>query len=233
MKPEPSTVLEVSIAPIAPGDRDSLIAAIHRLAVEDETLDGRVDLESGCAVLGFSSEHHADVTIQRIREGLGVAADVGPPQVSYREAITATTIADCTYKRQSGGSGQFAKLRLLVEPLARGSGFHFENRILDGAVPDEFVEGVAKGIASVQDAGLLAGYPIIDFRVLLLDAACHDIDSNALAFEIAARNALREAKPRLGLVLLQPIMRVEVAALLSYAGGVIADLEHREAQRTR
>jgi elongation factor G len=180
--------------------------------------------------LGGNSEEYLAVIVDRMKREFKVEANVGQPQVAYREAITKKAEINYQHKKQTGGTGQYAKVSLTFEPLPPGGGFEFENDVVGGSVPKEYVPGVEKGIISVRDSGLLAGFPIIDFKVTLTDGAYHDVDSSVLAFEIAARAAFREIKPKLGMKLLEPIMRVEVVTPEDYYGDVVGDLNSRRGQ---
>jgi elongation factor G len=230
MPDRPPAVIEISVAPSSEADRDRLIAALRVLAVEDELLSRKIDMDSGAAVLGGNSEEYLAVIVDRMKREFKVEANVGQPQVAYREAITKKAEINYQHKKQTGGTGQYAKVSLTFEPLPPGGGFEFENDVVGGSVPKEYVPGVEKGIISVRDSGLLAGFPIIDFKVTLTDGAYHDVDSSVLAFEIAARAAFREIKPKLGMKLLEPIMRVEVVTPEDYYGDVVGDLNSRRGQ---
>jgi elongation factor G len=172
-------------------------------------------------------ELHLDILVDRMRREFKVEANVGAPQVAYRETISHMAEVDYTHKKQTGGTGQFARVKLVIEPLERGQGYAFENRIVGGVVPKEYIPGVEKGIKSVMDSGPLAGFPVIDFKVSLVDGAYHDVDSSVLAFEIAARAAMREGLKKAGAKLLEPIMKVEVVTPEEYTGSIIGDLTSR------
>jgi elongation factor G len=175
-------------------------------------------------------ELHLDIKVDILRRTHKVEVNVGAPQVAYREKVTQRVEIDYTHKKQSGGSGQFARVKIVAEPNEVGKGFSFENKVVGGSVPKEFVPGVAKGLESVLGAGVLAGFPIVDLKVALVDGASHDVDSSALAFEIASRAALREALRKGGSVLLEPIMKVEVVTPEEYTGSVIGDINSRRGQ---
>jgi elongation factor G len=172
-------------------------------------------------------ELHLDIIVDRMRREFKVDANVGAPQVAYRETITRRAEIDYTHKKQTGGSGQFARIKLVFEPQEPGEGFLFENAITGGAVPREYIPGVEKGLKSALDTGVLAGFPLIDFKATLIDGASHDVDSSVLAFEIAARAAFREGIPKSGPVLLEPMMKVEVVTPEEYMGDIIGDLNSR------
>jgi elongation factor G len=172
-------------------------------------------------------ELHLDIIVDRMRREFKVEANVGAPQVAYRETITRRGEIDYTHKKQTGGSGQFARIKLVFEPQEPGEGFVFDNAITGGSVPREFIPGVEKGLKSAMETGVLAGFPMIDFKATLIDGASHDVDSSVLAFEIASRAAFREGIPKSGPVLLEPMMRVEVVTPEEYMGDIIGDLNSR------
>src|SRR5437763_7804637 len=172
-------------------------------------------------------ELHLDIKVDILKRTYKVEANIGAPQVAYRERITRAVTVDHTHKKQTGGAGQFARIKVIAEPTAPGSGFLFENRIVGGAVPKEYVPGVEKGLLSVLGAGVLAGFPVVDVKVTLIDGRYHDVDSSALAFEIAARAALRQALQQGKSVLLEPIMKVEAVTPEEYTGSIIGDLNSR------
>ena len=204
--------------------------ALNRLAQEDPSFRVSSDTESGETVIKGMGELHLEVIVDRLRREFKVDAGVGPPQVAYREAITQQAEIDYTHKKQTGGAGQFARLKIIVEPCERGQGFVFDNKITGGAIPKEYIPGVEKGISSVRDGGVLAGFPLTDFKVSLVDGAFHDVDSSVMAFEIAARAAFREVALKAGLKLLEPVMRVEVVTPEDHMGDVIGDLNARRGQ---
>jgi elongation factor G len=175
-------------------------------------------------------ELHLDIKIDILKRTYKVDANIGAPQVAYREKITRPTTVDYTHKKQTGGSGQFARVKIVAEPNDPGAGYIFESKIVGGNVPKEYIPGVEKGLESVLGAGVLAGFPVVDLKVALVDGAYHEVDSSALAFEIASRAALREALQKGGSVLLEPIMKVEVVTPEDYTGGVIGDLNSRRGQ---
>ncbi|MFZ1988906.1 MAG: elongation factor G [Alphaproteobacteria bacterium] len=226
----PEPVIELSVEPKSKADQEKLGVALHRLAQEDPSFRVSSDPESGQTIIKGMGELHLEIIVDRMKREFKVEANVGAPQVAYRETITKATELTYTHKKQTGGTGQYAKVSLTFEPLPPGGGFEFENEIVGGAVPKEYVPGVEKGIISVRDTGILAGFPIIDFKVTLTDGAYHDVDSSVLAFEIAARAAFREAKPKLGLKLLEPMMRVEIVTPKDFIGDVMGDLNSRRGQ---
>jgi elongation factor G len=223
-------VIEVAVEPKTKADQEKMGVALHRLAQEDPSFRVSIDHESGQTIIKGMGELHLEILVDRMKREYKVEANVGAPQVAYRETITKTTETDYTHKKQSGGSGQFARVKIRWEPLAAGSGFVFENGIVGGAIPKEFIPGVQKGLNSAKDTGVIVGFPCIDFKAVLYDGNYHDVDSSALAFEIAARAAFREGIQKSGPVLLEPIMRVEVVTPEDYMGDVIGDLNSRRGQ---
>jgi elongation factor G len=188
------------------------------------------DEESGQTIIAGMGELHLDILVDRMRREFKVEANVGAPQVAYRETFTKLTEVDYTHKKQTGGSGQFARVKMVIEPLEAGGGYEFENKIVGGSIPREYIPGVEKGIESVRENGVLAGFPMIDFKVRLIDGAYHDVDSSVMAFEIAARAAFREASRDAGAKLLEPMMAVEVVTPEEHMGDVIGDLNSRRGQ---
>ncbi|MCC6984031.1 MAG: elongation factor G [Bauldia sp.] len=228
----PEPVIDIAIEPKTKGDQEKMGMAIRRLAQEDPSLRVKTDEESGQTIISGMGELHLDIIVDRMRREFKVEANIGQPQVAYRETITREAEIDYTHKKQSGGSGQFARVKLRLSPTKPGEGFSFESEIVGGVVPKEYIPGVEKGVESVLGAGVLAGFPIVDMKVTLIDGAYHDVDSSALAFEIAARAALREGIHKAGPKLLEPIMKVEVVAPDEYVGAVIGDLNSRRGQIT-
>jgi len=226
----PDPVIEIAIEPKSKADQEKLGIALQKLASEDPSFRVSTDHESGQTILKGMGELHLDIKVDILRRTYKVDANVGAPQVAYRESISRKAEIDYTHKKQTGGTGQFARIKVIFEPGEPGSGFVFESKVVGGAVPKEYVPGVEKGIASVMDNGLLAGFPLIDFKATLIDGAYHDVDSSVLAFEIAARAAFRELRERGGPKLLEPIMKVEVLTPDEYMGDVIGDLNSRRGQ---
>jgi len=226
----PDPVIEIAIEPKTKADQEKMATALQRLAAEDPSFRVSVDSESGQTILKGMGELHLDIIVERMKREFSVGANVGVPQVAYRETITKTARISYTHKKQTGGSGQYAKVEFEFSPLESGSGVVFESKVVGGSVPKDFIPGVEKGIRSVADSGLLAGFPVIDFQVVLTDGDHHDVDSSPLAFEIAARMAIREAAPRMGVKLLEPIMEVEVTTPQDFMGAVIGDLDSRRGQ---
>jgi elongation factor G len=226
----PDPVIEIAIEPKSKADQEKLGVALAKLAAEDPSFRVSTDQESGQTILKGMGELHLDIKVDILKRTYKVDANIGAPQVAYRERISKPVTVDYQHKKQSGGSGQFAQIKINVEPLPAGTGFMFENEIVGGAVPKEFIPGVEKGLESVLGAGVLAGFPVVDLKVTLIDGKYHDVDSSALAFEIAGRGALREALQKGGSVLLEPIMKVECVTPEDYTGGVIGDLNSRRGQ---
>jgi len=228
----PDPVIEVAVEPRTKADHDKMSIALNRLAAEDPSFRVASDPESGQTVIKGMGELHLEILVDRMRREFKIDASVGAPQVAYRETFTKRAELDYTHKKQTGGSGQFARIKLVFEPLEPGSGVQFESAIVGGAVPREFIPGVQKGIFASAETGVLAGFPVIDFKVSLIDGASHDVDSSVMAFEIAARAAFREAAPKAGVKLLEPIMRVEVVTPEDFVGDVMGDLNSRRGQVT-
>ena len=223
----PDPVIEIAVEPKSKADQEKMALALQRLAAEDPSFRVETDIESGQTIMKGMGELHLDILVDRMRREFKVEANIGAPQVAYRETISNTAEIDYTHKKQTGGTGQFARVKLEITPTEPGEGYSFESRIVGGAVPKEYVPGVEKGIKSVMDSGPLAGFPVIDFKVALTDGAFHDVDSSVLAFEIAARAAMREGLKKAGVKLLEPIMKVEVVTPEEYTGGIIGDLTSR------
>jgi elongation factor G len=228
----PDPVIEVAVEPKTKADQEKMGVALHRLAQEDPSFRVSIDHESGQTVIKGMGELHLEIIVDRMKREFKVEANVGAPQVAYRETISKSIDYDYTHKKQSGGSGQFARVKIRFEPLPAGSGYQFENEVVGGTVPKEYIPGVIKGLLSAKETGVLIGFPMIDFKATLYDGAYHDVDSSALAFEIAARACFREAIQKAGPVLLEPIMRVEVVTPEDYMGDVIGDLNSRRGQIT-
>ncbi|WP_339915719.1 elongation factor G [uncultured Brevundimonas sp.] len=223
----PAPVIEISVEPKTKADQEKLGVALAKLASEDPSFTVSTDHESGQTILKGMGELHLDIKIDILRRTYKVDATIGQPQVAYRESLGRKVDIDYTHKKQTGGTGQFARVMITFEPGEPGSGFVFENSIVGGAVPKEYIPGVQKGLESIKDGGLLAGFPLIDFKATLTDGKYHDVDSSVLAFEIAARAAFRELKEKGSPKLLEPIMAVEVVTPEDYLGSVIGDLNGR------
>jgi elongation factor G len=226
----PDPVIEIAVEPKTKNDQEKMSQGLARLAAEDPSFRVETDAESGQTIMKGMGELHLDILVDRLKREFKVEANIGAPQVAYRETISRQAEIDYTHKKQSGGSGQFARVKLVISPTQPGEGYSFESKIVGGSVPKEYVPGVEKGIQSVMDSGPLAGFPVIDFKVALTDGAYHDVDSSVLAFEIAARAAMREGLKKAGAKLLEPIMKVEVVTPEEYTGGIIGDLTSRRGQ---
>ncbi len=228
----PEPVIEIAVEPKSKADQEKMGLALQRLAAEDPSFRVETDLESGQTIMKGMGELHLDILVDRMKREFKVEANIGAPQVAYRETISREAEIDYTHKKQTGGTGQFARVKMVITPTQPGEGYSFESKIVGGAVPKEYIPGVEKGIKSVMDSGPLAGFPVIDFKVALIDGAYHDVDSSVLAFEIASRAAMREGLKKAGAKLLEPIMKVEVVTPEEYTGGIIGDLTSRRGQVT-
>ncbi|MBW8908780.1 MAG: elongation factor G [Mesorhizobium sp.] len=226
----PDPVIQIAIEPKTKNDQEKMGLALHRLAAEDPSFRVKTDEESGQTIIAGMGELHLDIIVDRMRREFKVEANVGAPQVAYRETITRRHEQDYTHKKQTGGTGQFARVKIVFEPNTESEEFVFESKIVGGAVPKEYIPGVEKGINSVMGSGPFAGFPMIGVKATLIDGAFHDVDSSVLAFEIASRACFKEAAPKLGVQLLEPIMKVEVVTPEDYVGGVIGDLNGRRGQ---
>jgi elongation factor G len=226
----PEPVIEMAIEPKTKADQEKMALALMKLAGEDPSFRVSTDAESGQTRIKGMGELHLDIKVDILRRTHKVDVTVGAPEVAFREKITKRAEIDYTHKKQTGGTGQFAKIKIIVEPNEAGAGNAFESKIVGGAVPKEYIPGVEKGIDSVMGAGIIAGFPVVDVKTTLIDGAYHDVDSSVLAFEIASRAAMREALQKCGSVLLEPIMSVEVVTPEEYTGSVIGDLNSRRGQ---
>ena len=226
----PDPVIEIAIEPKSKADQEKLGVALAKLVAEDPSFRVTTDQESGQTILKGMGELHLDIKVDILKRSYKVDANIGAPQVAYREKITKPVTIDHTHKKQTGGAGQFARVKIVAEPVPPAGGFVFENKVVGGTVPKEYIPGVEKGLESVLGSGVLAGFPVVDLKVTLVDGAYHDVDSSALAFEICARAALREALQKGSPVLLEPIMKVEVVTPEDYTGSVIGDLNSRRGQ---
>lgn len=226
----PEPVIEVAVEPKTKADQEKMGLALSRLAAEDPSFRVTTDYESGQTIIKGMGELHLDIIVDRMRREFKVEANVGAPQVAYRETITKKAEVDYTHKKQTGGAGQFARIKLRFEPCQPGEDYAFVNAIVGGAVPKEYIPGVEKGLLQARDTGVIAGFPMINYKVTLYDGAYHDVDSSVLAFEIAARAAFREGIPKADPRLLEPIMKVEVVTPEEYMGDIIGDLNSRRGQ---
>ena len=226
----PDPVIEIAVEPKTKNDQEKMSQGLARLAAEDPSFRVETDLESGQTIMKGMGELHLDILVDRLKREFKVEANIGAPQVAYRETIGHEVEHTYTHKKQSGGSGQFGEVKMVITPTEPGEGYSFESKIVGGAVPKEYIPGVEKGIKSVMDSGPLAGFPVIDFKVSLLDGKFHDVDSSVLAFEIAGRMCMREWMRKAGAKLLEPIMKVEVVTPEDYTGNIIGDLTSRRGQ---
>ena len=226
----PEPVIEVAVEPKTKGDQEKMATALHRLAQEDPSFRVSSDVESGQTIIKGMGELHLDIIVDRMRREFKVECNVGAPQVAYRETISREVEVDYTHKKQSGGTGQYARIKVVFTPVEPGTPYEFTNTIVGGAVPKEYIPGVEKGIESAKGTGSIVGFPVIDFQAKLIDGAFHDVDSSVLAFEIAARAAFREAMQKAGPRLLEPMMAVEVVTPEEYMGDVIGDINSRRGQ---
>jgi elongation factor G len=226
----PDPVIEIAIEPKSKADQEKLGVALAKLVAEDPSFRVHTDQESGQTIIKGMGELHLDIKVDILKRTYKVDANIGAPQVAYREKITRNATVDYTHKKQTGGHGQFARIKVVAEPGALGSGFVFENEVIGGSVPKEFIPAVEKGLEGQLSSGVLASFPVVDVKVSLIDGASHDVDSSSMAFEIAARAAMREALQKGGSVLLEPVMKVEVVTPEDYTGSVIGDLNSRRGQ---
>jgi elongation factor G len=226
----PDPVIEIAIEPKSKADQEKLGVALAKLVAEDPSFRVATDQESGQTIIKGMGELHLDIKVDILKRTYKVEANIGAPQVAYREKITRQATVDYTHKKQTGGHGQYAKIKIVAEPGAPGTGFVFENEVVGGAVPKEFIPAVEKGLEGQLSSGVLASFPVVDLKVSLIDGDSHDVDSSSMAFEIAARAAMREALQKGGSVLLEPIMKVEVVTPEDYTGSVIGDLNSRRGQ---
>ena len=226
----PDPVIEIAVEPKSKADQEKMSVGLQRLAAEDPSFRVETDIESGQTIMKGMGELHLDVLVDRLKREFRVEANIGAPKVAYREAISKPAEIDYTHKKQSGGSGQFARIKVQFEPGEAGTGFVFESKIVGGSVPKEYIPGVEKGLGSAMGNGLLAGYPVSDLKATLIDGAYHDVDSSVLAFEIAARAAFRELKSQGAPKIMEPVMKVEVVTPEDYMGDIIGDLNSRRGQ---
>jgi elongation factor G len=223
----PDPVIEIAVEPKTKADHDKMSTALQRLAAEDPSFRIASDPESGQTVIKGMGELHLDIIVDRMKREFSVEANIGAPQVAYRETISKPVDIDYIHKKQTGGAGQFARVQITFEPTEPGTGFEFVSKVVGGSVPREYIPGVQKGIGDSRESGILAGFPVIDFKATLFDGASHDVDSSVMAFEMAARAAFREAMQKAGPRLLEPMMKVEVVTPEEYMGDIIGDLNSR------
>ncbi|APE28314.1 elongation factor G [Aurantiacibacter gangjinensis] len=226
----PDPVIELSVEPKTKADQEKMGVALNRLAAEDPSFRVSTDHESGQTIIKGMGELHLDILVDRMKREFKVEANVGAPQVAYRESLGREVEVDYTHKKQSGGSGQFGRAKMVMTPGERGQGIIFEDEIKGGNIPREYIPSVEKGVREQAESGYLVGFPIIDFTIRLIDGAYHDVDSSTVAFEITGRGAMREAADRAGIKLLEPVMKVEVVTPEEFMGDVIGDLNSRRGQ---
>ena len=223
----PNPVIEIAVEPKTQSDQEKMSTALHRLAAEDPSFRVSSDPESGQTIIKGMGELHLEIIVDRMLREFKVDANIGPPQVAYRETISREAVVDYTHKKQTGGAGQFARLKIKIEPLPSGSGYVFEDKVRGGNIPKDYIPGVKKGFEGAMSAGIMSGFPVTDMKVTLVDGAHHDVDSSVMAFEIASRAAFREAAAMAKPQLLEPMMRVEVVTPDEYLGDIIGDLKSR------
>jgi elongation factor G len=226
----PEPVIEIAVEPKTKADQEKMSQALQRLAAEDPSFRVSVDHESGQTIIKGMGELHLDILVDRMKREFKVEANIGAPQVAYRETITKVAEVDYTHKKQTGGAGQFARMSVIFEPGEPGSGFEFKSEIVGGSIPKEYIPGIEKGLQQAKETGVVAGFPVLDFKVRLVDGAYHDVDSSVMAFEIAAKAAFREAMAKAAPQLLEPMMKVEVVTPEDYMGDIIGDLNSRRGQ---
>jgi len=200
---------------------------LQKLVAEDPSLRLKTDQETGQTILSGMGELHLEIIIDRLKREYGVEANIGAPQVAYRETISKAHTETYTHKKQTGGSGQFAEVKIIFEPMERNGGIVFDNQVVGGAIPREYIPAVEKGIRAQSDTGVLAGFPTVDFKFTLVDGKYHDVDSNSLTFEIAARACFREGMKKANPIILEPIMDVEVTSPQEYVGDIVGDISRR------
>ena len=226
----PEPVIEMKVEPKSKADQEKMGVALAKLATEDPSFRVNTDPESGETIIKGMGELHLEIKVDILRRTHGVEVATGAPQVAYRETLARMAEIDYTHKKQTGGSGQFARVKLRLEPQEPGSGNEFDADIVGGVVPKEYIPGVEKGVKSIWDSGVLIGFPLVDTKVTLFDGAFHEVDSSAIAFEVASRQAMREGCQKAGVKLLEPIMDVEVVTPGDFVGGVIGDINSRRGQ---
>ena len=223
----PNPVIEIAVEPKTQSDQEKMSTALRRLATEDPSFRVLSDPESGQMIIKGMGELHLEIIVDRMLREFKVDANIGPPQVAYRETISREAVVDYTHKKQTGGAGQFARLKIKIEPLPSGSGYVFEDKVRGGNIPKDYIPGVKKGFEGAMSSGIMSGFPVTDMKVTLVDGAHHDVDSSVMAFEIASRAAFREAAAMAKPQLLEPMMRVEVVTPDEYLGDIIGDLNSR------
>jgi elongation factor G len=226
----PEPVIEMKIEPKTKADQEKMAIALNTLSLEDPSFRVSVHPESGETILKGMGELHLDIKVDILKRTYGVEAMTGAPQVAYRETLARAADIDYTHKKQTGGTGQFARVKLKLEPNETGKGNEFSASIVGGSIPKEYIPGVEKGVKSVWDNGILIGFPMVDTKVNLYDGAFHEVDSSAIAFEIATRSAMKEGCEKAGVKILEPVMDVEVVSPGEFVGGIIGDINSRRGQ---
>ncbi|WFW29565.1 MAG: elongation factor G [Wolbachia endosymbiont of Menacanthus eurysternus] len=226
----PEPVIEIAVEPKISSDQEKLGIALARLVAEDPSLKRSVNSENGQTILRGMGELHLEIVTDRVKREFNIDVNVGMPKVAYRETITKSVEVDYTHKKQSGGAGQFARVKILFEPLEAGSGFQFKSKIVGGAIPKEYIPGVQNGLELVREGGIVSGFPVVDFRATLVDGSFHEVDSSPLAFELAAKGAFKEMANKAGPKMLEPIMKVEIVTPEEYMGGIVGDINGRRGQ---
>ncbi|CCF77982.1 elongation factor G [Wolbachia endosymbiont of Onchocerca ochengi] len=226
----PEPVIEIAIEPKTTSDQEKLGIALSRLVAEDPSLRMSINTESGQTILKGMGELHLEIITDRVKREFNIDVNIGAPQVAYRETITKSVEIDYTHKKQSGGAGQFARVKLLFEPLQAGSGFQFESKIVGGVIPKEYIPSVQNGLELIKESGIISGFPVIDFKATLIDGAFHEVDSSPLAFELAAKGAFKEMANKASPKILEPIMKVEIITPEEYMGDIMGNVNSRRGQ---
>jgi len=226
----PEPVISIAIEPKTKADEQKLGMALNKLSIEDPSLQVSTDIETGQTLIAGMGELHLEIIVDRLKREFGVHANVGRPQVAYRETVLSSAEAEGKYVKQTGGRGQYGHVWLRIEYAGKGEGFHFENKVVGGSIPKEYIGAVEKGVTEAHDSGILAGYPVVDVKVAVFDGSYHEVDSSDIAYKIAASMAFREAASKAEPVLLEPIMKVEVVVPEEYVGAVTSDISSRRGQ---
>jgi elongation factor G len=229
----PEPVISIAIEPKTQGDLEKLGFSLNRLALEDPSFKVRTEEETGQTIISGMGELHLEIIVDRLLREFKVEANVGRPQVAYRETITKTVKSEGRFVRQSGGRGQYGHVWLTLEPQEPGKGFEFVNRIVGGAIPREYISSVQKGVQEASEKGVLAGYPMVNVKVTLIDGSYHEVDSSELAFKIAASMGFKDGARRAHPILLEPLMAIEIITPEEFMGQVISDLNSRRGKTTR
>jgi len=223
----PETVISIAIEPKTKADQERLSSSLHKLALEDPSFKVKQDEETAQTIISGMGELHLEIIVDRLMREFKVEANVGRPQVAYKESIVSKSTAEGKYIKQTGGRGQYGHVVIEVEPQERGKGFEFVNKIVGGVIPKEYIPAVEKGVLEASEAGVLAGYPLVDVKVTLVDGSYHEVDSSEIAFKIAASMAFKDACKKAGVILLEPLMSAEVVVPDEFLGDVIGDINSR------